>query len=105
MADAEGLPRFELGHITMTPGAKEVFEKSRDSWAIFLQRHHKGDWGNVDRENWAANDQAIKEGTRILSAYTLNDNTKIWIITEAIGPDNHRLSTCFLLPSSIKVRQ
>jgi len=94
------MPLFELGHITMTPRAKEVFEKSRDNWATFLQRHHKGDWGNVDREDWAANDQAIKEGKRISSAYTLSDNTKIWLITEPIDLNtNHRLSTLFSLKS------
>jgi hypothetical protein len=29
-----------------------------------------------------ANAEALKEGTRLLSAYHLKDGTKIWIITE-----------------------
>ena len=29
-----------------------------------------------------ANAEALKEGTRLLSAYYLKDGTKIWVITE-----------------------
>ena len=36
----------------------------------------------LDPEDWAANDRAVYEGTRILSAYTLTDGTRFWVITE-----------------------
>jgi hypothetical protein len=48
----------------------------------------------VDAEDWAANDQAIIQGERILSAYTLKDGVRLWIITEA-----DRAATTILLPS------
>jgi hypothetical protein len=32
-------------------------------------RHLMGDWGDLDAENRAANDRAVKEGGRILSCY------------------------------------
>jgi hypothetical protein len=33
-----------------------------------------------------------------MSAYTLTDGTKIWVITEAVGEDGQREATTFLLP-------
>ncbi len=53
-----------------------------------LSRHLKGDWGEVDEEDKQTNDEALKQGDRLLSAY--NDTrfpghgvSTIWIITEA----------------------
>jgi len=63
-----------------------------------LNRHVKGDWGDVDGEDKQTNDQSLKQGTRLLSAY--NDDrfpkyevATIWIITEA-----DRSSTTILFP-------
>ena len=56
-------------------------------------RHRAGDWGEVDAADAAANDRAVSEGERVLSAYTLKDGTRLWVITEA-----DRSSTCILLP-------
>lgn len=67
----------------------------RNGWASHcLARHWVGDWGEVDDEDKQANEDALKHGTRLLSAYT-HENTgeRIWIITEA----NRRLTT-FLFP-------
>ena len=38
------------------------------------------------------------DGSRILSAYRTLKGVKIWIITEAVGDDGRRASTCLLLP-------
>jgi hypothetical protein len=59
----------------------------------YLIRHLSGDWGEVDAEDWETNDQSVKEGLRILSAYTLGTGVKIWIITEW-----NRSVTTILLP-------
>ena len=63
-----------------------------------LNRHVKGDWGEVDEEDKETNDQAVKQGSRLLSAY--NDDrfpqhgvATIWIITEA-----DRSATTILFP-------
>lgn len=90
---------FELGRIVATPGAMEALqqnqkgEKLRVNFTEYLDRHVTGDWGEVCDEDKEANNQALKDLTRILSAYSLPDGTKIWIITEA-----DRSSTCILLP-------
>jgi hypothetical protein len=57
------------------------------------QRHSIGDWGDLDDEDKTKNELSLKEGYRILSAYTDRNGTKIWIITEA-----DRSSTTVLLP-------
>ena len=53
-----------------------------------LGRHIKADWGDLDDEDKQANDMALKQGTRLLSAYNddrfpKNGVATIWIITEA----------------------
>jgi hypothetical protein len=59
-----------------------------------LSRHRSGDWGDVDAADAAANTRAAVEGDeRVLSAYTLKDGTRLWIITEA-----DRSCTTILLP-------
>lgn len=59
-----------------------------------MLEHARGDWGELDAEDRAANDRALKDGTRLLSAYHTKAGTKFWIITEA-----DRSSTTALLPS------
>jgi hypothetical protein len=86
-------PRFDLGRIVATPGALAAMNRNGQSGIEFLRRHQQGDWGEVGAGDANANDQAIASHERLLSAYRLNDQTKLWIITEA-----DRSSTCLLLP-------
>jgi hypothetical protein len=51
----------------------------------YLLRHVRGDWGELDAEDKAANERALQTGGRLLSAYTLPSGDRIWIITEATG--------------------
>ena len=88
-------PLFPLGQIVATPGAIEAVEEANQRLDVLLCRHVAGDFGVVDPEDWQTNEQAIQDGTRILSAYVLPETQeRIWIITEA-----DRSSTCCLLPS------
>jgi hypothetical protein len=84
----------ELGRIVATPGALDALNEAGVSPADLLRRHHSGDWGNLSVSDQRANDRAARNGgERILSAYTLPNGVKVWIITEA-----DRSSTCLLLP-------
>jgi hypothetical protein len=85
---------FPLGQTVATPGALQALADAGQQPATFLDRHVQGDWGDLDDEDKAANDRAIQDGTRIFSAYYIQPDVKIWIITEA-----DRSSTCILLPS------
>lgn len=87
-------PLFDLGTIVATPGALAALEANGQSGLEFLARHIVGDWGTVDEHDAAENSFSVPRQLRILSAYELNDATRIWVITEA-----DRSSTCILLPS------
>jgi len=50
----------------------------------------------MDEHDRRENELSLREGFRILSAYTLPSGAKIWVITEA-----DRSSTCLLLPEGI----
>ena len=91
-------PRFALGRLVATPAALSALEKAKTSSLPLVARHAAGDWGDLDDHDKAANDDALLSGARLLSAYTLADQTKVWVITEAAGDDGHRASTCVLLP-------
>ena len=93
--ERERMARFELGRLLATPGALEAAEGAGDDLREYLNRHARGDWGMVDDADRRANDRALIDGTRLLSAYVLRDGrTRIWIITEA-----DRSATTILLPS------
>jgi hypothetical protein len=93
-------PLFELGQVVATPGALAAM-KSKVQMLFCLQRHLTGDWGDIDQEDWAMNDAAIKDGSRILSAYPIDASKPskgygencLWIITES-----DRSVTTLLLP-------
>jgi hypothetical protein len=85
--------KFRLGQVVATPGALAALEESAQSPLDFLARHASGDWGEVYPEDAEANDQALKSGGRLLSAYKTLKGVKLWVITEA-----DRSSTCILLP-------
>jgi hypothetical protein len=87
-------PLFDLGRVLCTPGALRALEAAQQGLAEFLVRHVTGDWGEVCEEEKAENEQSVRQGFRILSAYRLRTGVKIWVITEA-----DRSATTALLPS------
>lgn len=90
---------FALGQIVATRGVVEAVPGPRAFEALL--RHMRGDWGNVCDEDAAANDRALEEGGRILSAYAIDPDKPckgyganvFWIITEG-----DRSATTLLLP-------
>jgi hypothetical protein len=86
--------KFPLGQVVATPGALAAFEAAGQSPLDFLKRHVLGDWGDLDEHDRAENEFSLTHGLRLLSAYSLRDGTKIWIITE-----HDRSSSTILLPS------
>lgn len=82
---------ISLGRTVITPGAIAVLANT-DVLAA-LARHAVGDWGDVCGEDRCANDEALRTGARLLSAYRTCEGVKFWIITEA-----NRSLTTILLP-------
>ena len=91
-------PLFALGEIVATPGALDALARNNSTGLGLLRRHIFGDWGMVNDEDKQANDRALETGARLLSAYRLEDDTTVWIITEAADDTGRRAATTFLLP-------
>lgn len=84
---------FNLGQVVATPQALDLAQRTNIDPLQLLQRHHTGDWGDLDASDKETNQQALTNGLRILSSYQCGDE-KIWIITEG-----DRSATTILTPS------
>lgn len=82
---------FRLGQLVSTPNALEQVSPAEILSA--LQRHQAGDWGDVDKHDAQVNNQALQDGSRLLSVYRTAAGVKFWIITEA-----NRSATTVLMP-------
>lgn len=91
-------PRFPLGQVVATPGALDALQESGQTPAFFLSKHVRGDWGEVCPEDAHLNDQALVDGSRLLSAYRTLRGTKLWVLTEAADDQGDRLGTTLLKP-------
>ena len=92
-------PLFNLGQLVITPGALQALTEREVIPLGLLRRHANGDWAEMEPDDQEANRQALVDGSRILTCYTLAGDVRIWIITEAKGEDGIRASTCILLPA------
>ena len=91
--------KFHPGRIVATPGALEAIRASGQSPGTFLAAHLEGYWGgDLREEDRRLNDEALIDGSRILSAYRTLRGERLWVITEAVGDNGRRASTCLLLP-------
>ena len=86
-------PRFTLGQIVATPAVLEHLERHGVNASEYLNRHVRGDWGDVPSEDAKENEFAVTRRLRLLSSYTIAGE-RVWIITEA-----DRSVTTLLLPS------
>ena len=82
---------FALGRLVITRGVLDALDGKDVHTGI--ARHARGDWGDVCPEDKQANDDALRVGARVLSAYHTDGGRKFWIITEA-----DRSATTVLLP-------
>ena len=85
--------KFPLGQVVATPGVIDALSTAGQTPLEFIARHATGDWGELDEDDRLENERSLKTGCRLLSAYSLKNRTKIWVITEA-----DRSSTTLLLP-------
>lgn len=82
---------FNTGFLNTTIGINEEMQNN-SAFAEFFQnsfeRHSKEDWGDLDEEDFESNNFALENKERILSSYhlpkniTIENESKIWIITE-----------------------
>ena len=72
--------KFPLGQIVTTSNA--LTKITHEDILPALGRHVRGDWGDLDPEDWQANESALARGGRLFSAYHSADGVKFYIITE-----------------------
>jgi hypothetical protein len=58
---------FSPGVLLATRGASEAFERNGQMPFEFLKRHLAGDWGDLCDEDREVNNQALVDGSRLLS--------------------------------------
>lgn len=103
--------KFMPGALSRTPGLEGMTDRCA---MALIDRHVKGDWGDVSDQDREANEVALRGGGRLLSVYKdVRDGdsfwVKVWVMTDAYtGEDEdredeprtrYRLSTLVLLPS------
>ena len=65
--------KFDFGRVVATTTLANYCEKKGFSMLPYLIRHANGDWGDVCKEDWKSNDEALKNGE---SRY-LNTNSQM----------------------------
>ena len=73
--------KFELGEVVITRAALTFCEKHKVNPLLLVGRHLAGDWGDVCKEDKQANEDALVNGDRLVSAYEAVGQ-KFYIITE-----------------------
>lgn len=90
--------KFKLGRVLSTPGALDVLRENGQTPGEFLDRHAQGDWGDVSKADAFLNEEALIDGSRIMSEYRTANKTRLWVITEAADDNGNRIATTILLP-------
>ncbi len=74
---------FELGKITMTPSAISIIASFKVPIGDLLDRHEKGDYGDVSEVDWRENTLALLPDSveRVMSVYSVGTK-KLWVITD-----------------------
>ncbi len=71
--------KFKLGQVCATAGVREAV--CPRAVGLALNAHAKGEWGHVSKWDALANDDALKNGGRILSVWHGNGGIRFYIIT------------------------
>ena len=83
--------KFPLGRLMVTTNA--VMNVAPEDFLQAVDRHQRGDWGAVSDHDRQANENALRQGTRLLSVYHAENGVKFWIMTSA-----DRSVTTIMLP-------
>ncbi|MDD4977310.1 MAG: hypothetical protein PHI29_01615 [Gallionella sp.] len=92
------MSKFSIGLVTATPNALVMLAACYTLPEDLLDRHASGDWGNLDEEDRLRNEKALQDGSRIYSAYVMDEGWKVCVITEAADDHGVRSHTTILLP-------
>ena len=83
---------FRLGIICTAPEAREAI--SPDEINMAVQRHSRGDWGNVGPSVSRDNDEGVRNGWPLKSSFVSQNGIEYWVLTDA-----DRSRTVVVLPN------
>jgi len=72
---------FAPGPFALSPGVLAMVPLDDVIHCLFA-RHIYGDWGNLDRPDRKRNDEALQDGSPVISLYRASNRIKFWIVTE-----------------------
>jgi SAM-dependent methyltransferase len=81
---------FDLGTIEVSPAAADALAEAGLEIAPFLEKHRRGDWGDVDEEHRSLSDWALAHNGVIRSAYELSGDT-VLVVHTGIGRSHTRV--------------
>lgn len=85
---------FPIGALFFSEGIGRLMDEGRLDPRPFLQRHTRGDWGDISDDKWQENNAALLSGKRLDSFYVVTRDISIRIFTAS-----DRSETCIVLPS------
>lgn len=91
-------PLFRIGRLCATQEALDVLDASNENPMAIAQRHICGDWGEVCEFDKSQNEEALRDGERLMSVFKTRNGDTIWVITDAADDDGRRRQTTILLP-------
>ena len=90
-------PKFKLGNVRITDRARAI--APNDKIQKLLERHQRGDWGDMSEQGKRLNNRALEDKSQLLSVFGKGAG-RIWIIT-----DGDRENTVVLTPEDGRERR
>ncbi|HGI9957907.1 hypothetical protein ACEP1K_19240 [Pseudomonas aeruginosa] len=85
---------FPIGALVFSRGIDSLVRAGHLDPIPYFRRHTRGDWGDVDVQQWHANSDALQSGESLESHYMIHPGLAIRIVTDA-----QRSATVIVLPS------
>ncbi|MBJ9965680.1 hypothetical protein [Burkholderia seminalis] len=74
---------FPIGALVFSESVDRLMREGRLDPMPYVQRHTRGDWGEVADYKWQANNAALTAGERLESMYLVHRELRICVVTEA----------------------
>ena len=68
------MEQLHIGRVTASDAIVQEIEETEDFQTFCMgcvRRHRSGDWGNIPKEDWIANNRAARKGGEIRSEYVI----------------------------------
>nr|WP_277625457.1 hypothetical protein [Burkholderia stabilis] len=85
---------FPIGALIFSRGVDRLVRAGRLDPIPYFRRHTRGDWGDVNIQQWQTNSSALQSGASLESHYVIHPGLAIRIVT-----DSQRCATVIVLPS------